>query len=147
MLSEARKIVPGATFTHGDVCALAYRDAAFDMVFAHSLNISHSLTHAVAHSLSLTHSLTHSFNTLILHSSAHSLIPLLLHSSTHSLPVNNSLTPSLTLSLQVTTVYTLRNFPDLEPGLREMYRVTAPGGTVVGRYRLTLSTSAESAWN
>ena len=28
----------------------------------------------------------------------------------------------------VTTVYTLRNFPDLRRGVREMYRVTAPGG-------------------
>ena len=31
----------------------------------------------------------------------------------------------------VTTVYTLRNFPDLEQGLRELYRVTKPGGCVV----------------
>ena len=31
----------------------------------------------------------------------------------------------------VTTVYTLRNFPDLRRGVREMYRVTAPGGAVV----------------
>ena len=62
MLEEARRIVPGAAFTHGDVCALTYKDGEFDAV---------------------------------------------------------------------TTVYTLRNFPDLERGLREMYRVTAPGGVVV----------------
>ena len=31
----------------------------------------------------------------------------------------------------VTTVYTLRNFPDLEKGLRECWRVTKPGGCVV----------------
>ena len=62
MLEEARRIVPGATFTHGDVCALTYEDGTFDAV---------------------------------------------------------------------TTVYTLRNFPDLEQGLREMYRVTSPGGVVV----------------
>jgi demethylmenaquinone methyltransferase/2-methoxy-6-polyprenyl-1,4-benzoquinol methylase len=62
MLDEARRIVPGAAFTHGDVCALKHKDGEFDAV---------------------------------------------------------------------TTVYTLRNFPDLERGLREMYRVTAPGGVVV----------------
>ena len=31
----------------------------------------------------------------------------------------------------VTTVYTLRNFPDLRRGVEEMYRVTKPGGSVV----------------
>ena len=31
----------------------------------------------------------------------------------------------------VTTVYTLRNFPDLDEGIAEMYRVTKPGGHVV----------------
>lgn len=31
----------------------------------------------------------------------------------------------------VTTVYTLRNFPDLYDGLKEMVRVTAPGGHIV----------------
>lgn len=31
----------------------------------------------------------------------------------------------------VTTVYTLRNFPDLDEGIGEMYRVTKPGGHVV----------------
>ena len=31
----------------------------------------------------------------------------------------------------VTTVYTLRNFPNLAKGLEEMYRVTKPGGVVV----------------
>ena len=31
----------------------------------------------------------------------------------------------------VTTVYTLRNFPDLDKGVGEMYRVTKPGGFVV----------------
>jgi demethylmenaquinone methyltransferase/2-methoxy-6-polyprenyl-1,4-benzoquinol methylase len=31
----------------------------------------------------------------------------------------------------VTTVYTLRNFPDLFQGLQEMVRVTAPGGYIV----------------
>eukprot|EP00959_Pyramimonas_sp_CCMP1952_P160670 3360096-Pyramimonas_sp.AAC.1 len=31
----------------------------------------------------------------------------------------------------VTTIYTLRNFPDLFGGLREMIRVTAPGGYIV----------------
>jgi len=31
----------------------------------------------------------------------------------------------------VSTVYTLRNFPDLYSGLQQMVRVTAPGGSVV----------------
>lgn len=31
----------------------------------------------------------------------------------------------------VSTVYTLRNFPDLYTGLQQMVRVTAPGGSVV----------------
>ena len=62
MLDEARRVVPGAEFTHGDVCALKHADGAFDAV---------------------------------------------------------------------TTVYTLRNFPDLRRGVEEMYRVTKPGGSVV----------------
>jgi len=62
MLAEARRIVPGSSFTLGDVCALRHEDGAFDAV---------------------------------------------------------------------TTVYTLRNSPDLERGVREMYRVTKPGGVVV----------------
>jgi demethylmenaquinone methyltransferase/2-methoxy-6-polyprenyl-1,4-benzoquinol methylase len=62
MLDEARRVVPGAEFTHGDVCALKHADGTFDAV---------------------------------------------------------------------TTVYTLRNFPDLRRGVEEMYRVTKPGGSVV----------------
>jgi demethylmenaquinone methyltransferase/2-methoxy-6-polyprenyl-1,4-benzoquinol methylase len=53
MLDEARRVVPGAEFTHGDVCALKHADGTFDAV---------------------------------------------------------------------TTVYTLRNFPDLRRGVEEMYR-------------------------
>ena len=62
MLDEARRVVPGAEFTHGDVCALKHADGAVDAV---------------------------------------------------------------------TTVYTLRNFPDLRRGVEEMYRVTSTAGARV----------------
>ncbi len=62
MLAEASRRHPAHTFTHGDVCALPYADATFDVV---------------------------------------------------------------------TTVFTLRNFPDRDAGLAEMLRVLRPGGSLV----------------